>query len=201
VLGVVFGSKLKWEIHVISAIKKANRSLNAIRLIRKFFNSNELLALTTSNFYSILFYNSEVWLSMYMNDNVKHKLFVASANALKVCQHYPDPLISFLELHKISKRATPMMLSEYKCVLQLYKTFNECLPINEWVHLNFDQVNTSRQTKFLIDRSKRTKIGRHSLCNKFHQLNEKIPLEWLGKSYSSYKILCKNPFLSFHNVY
>ena len=200
VLGVIFDSKLKWENHVLSAIKKANRSLNAIRLIRKFFNRNELLALITSNFYSILFYNSEVWLSMYMNDNIKHKLFVASAKALKVCQHYPDPLISFIELHKISKRATPMMISEYKCALQLYKTFNECQPINEWVHLNFYQVNTSRQTKFLINRSNRTKIGRHSLCNRFHQLNGKIPLEWLGKSYLSYKILCKNLFLSFHDV-
>ena len=37
VLGVIFNSKLKWENHVISAIKKASRSLNAIRLIRKHF--------------------------------------------------------------------------------------------------------------------------------------------------------------------
>ncbi len=111
VLGVVFDSTLN---HVISAIQKANRFLNAIRLIHKLFNSNELLALTINNFYSILFYNSEVWLSIYTNDSVKHKLFVASSNALKVCQHYPDRLTSFLDLRKISKRATPMMLSEYK---------------------------------------------------------------------------------------
>ena len=121
-LGVIFDSKLKWENHVISAIKKANKSLNAIKLIQKFFNTKELLALTTSNFYSILFYNSEVWLSMYLTDSVKHKLFIASANALKMCQHYPDQSISFLELHKITKRVTPMMLSDFKCALQLNKT-------------------------------------------------------------------------------
>jgi hypothetical protein len=151
--------------------KKANRSLNAIKLIRKYFNSNELLALTTSNFYSVLFYNSEVWLSGYLNDSVKHKLFVASANALKMCRHYCDQSISFIELHKNTKRVTPMMLSEYKCALQLFKTFNECLPINE-----------------------------HSLCSRFYQLNGKIPQEWLGKSYSCYKILCKHHFLSLNNV-
>ena len=132
--------------------------------------------MSTSNFYSILFYNSEVWMSMFLNDNVKNKLFVASSNALKICQHYPDRSISFLELHKITKRATPMMISEYKCALQLFKTFNECLPINEWVHMNFDQVITSRQTKFQINRSNRTKIGKHSMCNRFYQINGKIPL-------------------------
>jgi hypothetical protein len=150
VLGVIFDSKLRWANHVIIASKKANRSLNAIRFMHKFFNCNELLALTTTNFYSILFYNSEVWLSMYLNDIVKHKLFVASANALKMCQHYPDQSISFLKLHKITKRATPLILSDYKCALQLYKTYNECLPIYELVHLNVDQVITSRQTKFQI---------------------------------------------------
>jgi hypothetical protein len=156
--------------------------------------------LTTSNFYSILFYNSEVWLSMYLNDSVKHKLFVASANALKMCQHYPDQLISFLELHKITKSATPLMLSDYKYALQLYKTYNECLPINEWLHLNIDQAITSRQSKFQIYRSNRTKIGRHSMCNRYYQLNAKIPLAWLGKSYQCYKIHCKHLFLSFNNV-
>ena len=192
---------MKWENHLISAIKKANKSLNAVLLIRKFFNTKELLALTTSNFYSILFYNSEVWLSMYLTDSVKHKLFVASGNALKMCQHYPDQSISFLELHKITKRATPMMLSDYKCALQLYKTYNHCLPMNEWLHLNIDQVITSRQTRFQINRSSRTRIGRHSMCNRFYQLNGKIPLAWLGKSYNCYKVLCKKLFLSFNFVH
>ena len=97
-------------------------------MIQKFFNTKELLALTTSNFYSILFNNSEVWLSMYLTDSVKHTMFIASANALKMCQHYPDQSISFLELHKITKRATPMMLSDYKCALQLYKLITIACP-------------------------------------------------------------------------
>ena len=150
---------------------------------------------------SLTYNNSEVWLSTYLTDSVKHKLFVASANALKMCQHYPDQSISFLELHKITKRATPMMLSDYKCALQLYKTYNHCLPMNEWLHLNIDQVITSRQIRFQINRSSRTRIGRHSMCNRFYQLNGKIPLAWLGKSYNCYKVLCKKLFLSFNVVH
>jgi hypothetical protein len=41
-LGVTFDSKLNWKEHVTNAIKKSNKSLNAIRLIRKYFNTNEL---------------------------------------------------------------------------------------------------------------------------------------------------------------
>ena len=198
VLGVVFDSKLKWENQALSAIKKANRSLNAIKLIRKYFNCKELLSLTTSNFYSILYYNSEVWLSSYLNENVKHKLFVASANTLKMCKNYQCNMTSFIDLHKNLGRATPLMISDYKCALQLYKTFNECTPIDEWVYLNLDQVNTSRQTTFQINRNCKTRIGRNSLCNRFHQINGKIPFLWLGQTYHSYKIKCKKLFLTFN---
>ena len=61
VLGVEFDSKLNWTPHVNKTIIKANKTLYAIKLIRKYFTSKELLGLLTSNFYSVLFYNSEIW--------------------------------------------------------------------------------------------------------------------------------------------
>ena len=127
-LGVIFKLKLRWENHVTCAINKANRSLNTLNMIRKYFNSKKLLTLTARNFNWILFYNSEIWLSTYLNDNVKHKICVASANALKMCPHS-------LKLQKFTGRVTPLLTSDYKCALQLFKTFNECLPLEEWVHL------------------------------------------------------------------
>jgi hypothetical protein len=126
-----------------------------------------------------LYYNSEIWFSTYTNNNVKHKIFVASANALKIYLHYQNLLTSFLHPCKITGRSTPMMITEYKFALQLFKVFNECTPIDEGAYLNLDQVNISRQTAFQINRNCTTKIGRNSLCNRFHQLNGKIPLTWL----------------------
>ena len=41
--------------------KKANESLLVIKLISKYFNDNEIKSLLTSNFYSVLYYNSEIW--------------------------------------------------------------------------------------------------------------------------------------------
>ena len=61
VLGVVFDQKLQWSEQISNCIAKSNKALTAIRLIKKFFNTGELLQLVTSNFYSILYYNSEIW--------------------------------------------------------------------------------------------------------------------------------------------
>ena len=61
VLGVTFDTTLSWTKHVRTAVMKSNRALNAIKLIRKYFNVGEILQLLTSNFYSVLYYNSEVW--------------------------------------------------------------------------------------------------------------------------------------------
>ena len=61
VLGVIFDSKMQWADHVAHTIKRSTKALNAIRLINKFFTRKELLNLVTSNFYSILYYNSEIW--------------------------------------------------------------------------------------------------------------------------------------------
>jgi hypothetical protein len=61
VLGVIFDSKLQWTEHVSKAVQKSSRSLNALKIIRKYFNTPELINLVTSNFFSILLYNSEIW--------------------------------------------------------------------------------------------------------------------------------------------
>ena len=53
VLGVIFDPKLNWSEQVSSAVMKFNKSLNAIKLIRKYFTTPEFLQLVTSNFYSV----------------------------------------------------------------------------------------------------------------------------------------------------
>jgi hypothetical protein len=50
VLGVVFDSKLGWAQHIATAVTKANKAINAIRLIRRYFSNKELLGLLTSNY-------------------------------------------------------------------------------------------------------------------------------------------------------
>ena len=60
-LGVSFDSKLNWQNHIEQAITRIKKALNAIKLIRKYFNKSERLKLITSNYYSVLYFNFEIW--------------------------------------------------------------------------------------------------------------------------------------------
>ena len=109
VLGVIFDSKLQWADHIAHALKKSMKALNAIRLIRKFFTQKELLCLITSNFYSILYYNTEIWHMPTLKMTLKQKWLSASAKALRVSNKVMDYNQSFYSLHAMCKRATPEM--------------------------------------------------------------------------------------------
>ena len=107
VLGVEFDSLLKWDHQVAQAINKAKRALHGIRLIKKHFTKTELRQLLTSNFYSILYYNSEVWHIPTLHSNLKRMLLGASASALRLIGQSRDIRISYDRLHRMNARATP----------------------------------------------------------------------------------------------
>ena len=107
-LGVIFNSKLQWGPQVAAACTRASGALSAISLIRRFSNQQELLQLVTSNFYSILFYNSEVWHLNTLNQSLKNSLLSISAKALKICAKSSDVwMLSYPNLHEMAGRATP----------------------------------------------------------------------------------------------
>ena len=196
VLGIMFASKLTWSLQVSSAIMKATKALNAIKLIRRFFTTNEILKLLTSNFYSILYYNSEIWLIPTITQINKKLLLSASSNALKMAHKYRFPYMSFEALHRISNRATPTMFSHYKLALMLHILYNTEVYTTEWIHLNVNHVITSRQTSFHINKTNNLNVGMNALANRLNLINDKIPLELLNKSYNSFKIECKKLFLA-----
>ena len=195
VLGVTFDSKLQWGDHISSTVKKANTALHAIRLIKPYFTPTELRSLITSNFYSILFYNAEIWLLPKLNKILKSTLLSASANALKICTPYYDYTMSYDLLHTINERATPNKFMLYKHAIELHKLFNLQQPPLDWVALNFDQSTSRRQRFFNITPSGNYKIGNNILSNRLSVLNNKIELDWLNQSLQSFKITCKKNFL------
>ena len=84
VLGVLFDSKMQWIDQVSQAITKSKKALHGIKLIRKYMTKSEIKMLITSNFYSILYYNCEIWLSRNLHARQKQQILSASACALKI---------------------------------------------------------------------------------------------------------------------
>jgi hypothetical protein len=196
VLGVIFDNKLNWAKHVADQISKANRALHAIKLIRKYFSKQEILQLLTSNFYSILFYNSEVWHLPNLKPTLKQLLLSASANALKLCQRTPNMYESFINVHKSCQRATPNQMIMYKHAILLHKLYNNNLPKADWVELNFQQILTSRQTTFKIIKSNNYLVGNNLISTRLSILNNKIDLNDLNLSLDSFKVKYKEKLLT-----
>ena len=198
VLGITFDSKLQWCSQVSRAIKGANKSLQAVKLIRKYFTTTEIVQLLTSNFYSTLYYGSEIWHIPTLNYQCKRMLLSASANALKLCSLYYDPSISYVDLHLLYKRALPNNYCLYRHCLLLFKVFNTSIPKKDWLDLNFRMINTSntsRQTHFEISNSSSYKVGNNILSNRLSCISKKITLDMLNLPIETFKIKCKSMFL------
>jgi hypothetical protein len=144
-------------------VNKSNPALNALKIIRKYFNTKELLQLVTSNFYSVLCYSNEVWQLNNLKQRDKSLLLTSSSNALKMATHCCVPYISFQQLYVTKNRATREMYSNYTLSLDLNKTFNTCVPMTEWSHLNFNQTLMPRQTKFHVNKTINLRVGMNAL--------------------------------------
>ena len=195
VLGVQFDSKLSWSDQVNKSINKSKKTLHAINLIKKYFKTDELKGLLTSNFYSVLYYNSEIWNLPTLSTHLKTKLLSASANALKMCLTTLPQNTSHDSIHRMTKRGTPTQMCNYKHAIQLYKLFNSTTMSDDWISLNFQQNYNGRNNKLQIFNSSNYKVGQNLLVNRFKPLNNKIDYLWFNESFNSYKIKCKTIFL------
>ncbi len=152
VLGLTFDSRISWGPQISRAKKGANNSLQAIKTIRKYFKTFEIIHLLTSNFYSKLYYGSEIWHLPTLYSHCKKLLLSASVNALKLCNAIHNPNISYVDLHKLNKRALPNNFCIYRLCLLLFKVFNNRMSERDWLDLNYQMINTSRNTLFEIQK-------------------------------------------------
>ena len=120
----------------------------------------------------------------------------ASANALKVITNSHHDRMSYLELHRINKRATPEEFCKYKHALQLHQLTNKNLPKQDFVDLNFQQITNARKGTLSFIKDNNYKIGLNLMCNRLNVINNKIDSGWMSESYDTYKVRCKGIFLN-----
>ena len=113
----------------------------------------------TSNVYSILYYNSEVWNIPTLHIRQKQLLLSTSANALKICTPEYHDRMSYARLHSLNKRGTPDQMCKYKHALLLYKLINTEIPHMDFINLNLQQSFNNRLSTFKFFSTNRYKVG------------------------------------------
>ena len=119
-LCVLFNSKLNF-LQIAQTVQKAKKATHVIKLIREYVTKIELKQLITSNFYSVLYYNCEIWLLPGLNINLKKHLLSASARALKLCDYVSDIEMSFERLHFLHGRDNPTQMMKYTFAQNIVK--------------------------------------------------------------------------------
>ena len=176
---------------------KAKKSLYALRLLRKFFNDQEMRLLLDSIFYSVLYYNAMIWLTPRLSSYSKQTLLSISANALKCCMMSFSCEISFESIHSKCKKCTPSQIMFYQTSILLYKSIHEMQErcTNEHATLLNNIVCTRRQLRFEFIRNNRSKIGMNTFSNKFYHVSNLISLDCLNYKFTHFKKIMKIQFL------
>ena len=117
-------------------------------LANKYFSPTEMKTFLTSNYFSSLYYNSEIWLTTSIKVELKQSLLSASANALKSCVPLQNRFISFEAIHKQCNQFTPSQTAYFKLSILLFKTYNDQNHNKNWIDLANQIIITRRQTKF-----------------------------------------------------
>ena len=197
VLGVIFDSKLTWNDHIAHCISKSKKALFAIRLLKKYFTFNEIRTLLDSNFYSVLYYNSVIWMTPELNSALKQNLLSISANAIRSCYLYGHNEMSFEKLHAKAKKCMPSQIMLYQASLKLRRILNmEQLSFESITVLN-QMTCTRRQTMFELLRDNNSKIGMNTTANKMYCISGRISLLSLNYGFVHFKKLMKINFLKY----
>ena len=164
-------------------------------LIRKYFNKNELLSIITSNYYSVMYYNSEIWLLPTLSVNLKKLLLSISAAPLKLLSGETTRLISYDHLHRFYHRATPDQVTKYKHSLLLHKCYDDQNQGSDWLSMNFNQNFNARQQHIFFYKTNRYRVGNNLLSNRLNVLNKLITFDNLNLNFDRYKLKMKELFL------
>ena len=140
-----------------------------------------------SNYYSILYYNADIWLKPSLSLNIYEQLLSASAAPLKLIYSNVDHQVSYKRLHTICNRATQCQVTQYKHSLLLLKSYNDQQQGTDWLSNNFDQ-NFDNRTNTLFFETNRYKIGNNLLANRLKVINGVVSYDMLNLSYEQLKI-------------
>ena len=119
----------------------------------------------------------------------------ASENALRIITCEITIYNTHTEIHQMTKRALPDQMIHYKHALMMYKLLRQCIPDNEFMHMNFEANSNQRLQHHTFTKIQNYNVGKNILLNRMCCLNNTILKTMTDGSYISYKLKCKEMFL------
>jgi len=171
------------------------------KMLKQFFNLDELLILATSLFYSKMYYAAEVWLSKTLTVKLQTKLMSLSAKILKTisgirCDQTDG--VSFYDLHKRLNRATPTMMTPYIQATSLHRIISNGIPECIYLDLLTHHVDSRRHYKPAFMKTNITRVGENIFRNRIQFTTNRLSYDITKMSYNQLKINAKKDFLSFN---
>jgi len=181
VLGITFDSKLSWEAHISCLLKKCNSKLAVLKKLRHKFTLEQFKKIITSQYFSVLYYCSPVWLHDNLKSGLKRQINSAHFKALHILLKDYRNKISRSKLTKKCGRATPNQWYKYSVANLVIKTFNQDSPSYLSKIIRSAIYNTRRKPLIgrFFDNSK-GKIGKQSLESRLN-LMDAVKFDCIGK--------------------
>jgi len=197
VLGVIFDSKQDWSAHINDVINKVSKTQFGLRCLKKYLSINELLNLVTSLGMSRLYYGAPVWLSRGLHEINQRKLMRASAGLIRSCLTAQDWTgVSFVDIHELSGKATPMMMSDYYQAIALKNIYESGNPELVWLKLQVNCRINRRSGSIIFGNGSINLHGKHNLANRLQHVSTRLPHGWEQLSESAFKRLAKRTFIN-----
>jgi len=129
ILGITFDNKLKWTNHMDSLVKKANRMISGLKIIRKKLSEEQFLQVATSQYIGTLYYGISVWYDTLLKKD-KRKLEVL---------HYRVLRTAVLDWHRLFPRnmldtlgrAKPLAFSKYSLGSIIINAYTTRMPVRQ----------------------------------------------------------------------
>jgi hypothetical protein len=200
-LGVIFDNNLSWQAHVESNIKAASWKLAVLRKIRNKFTFKQFTQILTSQFFSKLYYCSQVWLTSATKRKLWNSINSIHYRAVRVAVHDHKQRINREKLDLKCSRASPKQWSKYAIANTVIKVIRDRLPCELFATLHETLYEERRKPGFghFYDNSK-GKIGKQKFGNNI-QFMKAIKEPWLGTELKdpSIRRILKSTFFPYFN--
>jgi hypothetical protein len=102
---------------------------------------------------------------------------------------------SYIQLHKLYKRATPSMWNNYVTALSMFDIIHDRGANHLLTNSTLNILTNERRGGPLFTRTNSRKIGFNCVTNRLQVVSNRLKIDWTSQSHTQFKIHCKKLFI------